>query len=198
MQNIWIFRLEHTGGTAELSMKNCSMNVHQNSGNIIQRSIMLRKSEKPTGWMSARPQRSPFLRVQQSSSTTTVFRLAGTATSQEVTAHFTFEEPKTIDELRLELLPVYAPSGREIGRGGDELILFDVKAECNSQPENENPRFLRLFSLLNPDDETTVNCIDYLSDTGLDCSCSASRQGIPSCAEDSTNLSHSNLAGNSC
>ena len=47
------------------------------------------------------------------------------------------------------------------------MILFEVKAELEKQTgESTSQEFSSCVSLLNPDDETTTNCIDYLSDTG--------------------------------
>ena len=44
--DIGIFRLEHTGGTAELPMKELLDDAKQNPGKVIRRSIQLKKSKK--------------------------------------------------------------------------------------------------------------------------------------------------------
>ncbi len=85
-------------------------------------------------------------------------RLEGDATWQEVTTHFTFDQPTTVDELRLELLPVDTPAGPQLGRGGKQVMLFDVKAGVQEQTGKWTTReFSACTSLMNPDDQTTID-----------------------------------------
>lgn len=93
-------------------------------------------------------------------------QLEGDVSWQEVNLQFAFDKPTNVEEIRLEILPVDSPTGPQFGRGGDELTLFDVKPGI----EDQTGKFTSLdFSsctyLQNPSDETTANCIDYLSDT---------------------------------
>ena len=124
-------------------------------------------TEKPVSWIPARP-----LKTTVSTGSAIIFPdhsvgLEGDVTWQEATTHFAFNNSTTLDELRLELLPVDSPAGPQYGRGGEKLILFDVKAELEKQTgEWTSQEFSSCVSLLNPDDETTTNCIDNLSDTG--------------------------------
>jgi beta-lactamase regulating signal transducer with metallopeptidase domain len=94
-------------------------------------------------------------------------RLEGDVSWQVVDLQFAFDKPTNVQEIRLEVLPVDSPTGPQFGRGGDDLMLFDVKPSI----ENTTGKFTRLdFAsctyLQNPSDETAANCIDYLSDTG--------------------------------
>ncbi len=183
--DIGIFRFEHTGGTAELSMTELLDNVKQNPGQVIQRSIQLTKSkkqnnavtekavtksdptEKPAGWIPARPQKTTVSGGSFSILDDQSVRLEGNVTWQEVTTHFVFDKPTTVVELRLELLPLDTPSGPEFGRGGEKLILSEVTARLEKQTgESTIHEFSSCVSLLNPDDDLTIHCIDFLSDTG--------------------------------
>ena len=94
-------------------------------------------------------------------------RLQGDVQWQEASLQFEFGKPTNVEEVRLEILPVDSPTGQQFGRGGKELMLFDVKPGIKDQ----TGKFTRLdFAsctyLQNPSDDKTVNCIDYLSDTG--------------------------------
>ncbi len=124
-------------------------------------------TRKTVRWIPARP-----LKTTVSSGSARILDdnsvgLEENVTWQEVNAHFAFDKPTTVDELRLELLPVDTPSGPQLGRGGEQLLLFDVKAGVEKQTGEWKSRdFSSCISLLNPDDQTTIHCIDYLSDTG--------------------------------
>ena len=183
--DIGIFRFEHAGGSAELSMKELLEDVKQKPGKVIRRSIQLKKfkqqntavtenpisradhTEKPASWIPARPQKITVTSGSASMLDDQSIRLEGNDRWQEVTSHFVFDKSTTVDELRLELLPIDTPSGPQFGRGGEQLILIDVKAGVQKQTgEWKSCDFSSCISLLNPDDQTTIHCIDYLSDTG--------------------------------
>ncbi len=183
--DIGILRIEHTGGTAELSMKELLDDAKQNPGKVIRRSIQLKKSKKqntavtaetlnrddhtkkPVSWIPARP-----LKTTVSTGSARVLDdhsvgREGDVTWQEPTSYFAFNNSTTLDELRLELLPVDSPAGPQFGRGGEKLILSEVTARLE-KPTGESTihEFSSCVSLLNPDDDITIHCIDFLSDTG--------------------------------
>jgi len=94
-------------------------------------------------------------------------RLEGDVSWQEVHLQFEFDKPTNVEEIRLELLSVDSPTGPQFGRGGDELMLFDVKPSIEDQTgKSTSIDFASCTYLQNPSDETTGNCIDQLSDTG--------------------------------
>ena len=101
--------------------------------------------ENPVNWIPARP-----LKTTVSSGSARILddhsiRLEGDVTWQEATTHFAFDKPTTVDELRLELLPVDSPLGPQFGRGGEKLILFDVKARVEKQTgESTSSRVLQM------------------------------------------------------
>lgn len=183
--DIGSLRLEHPAGAAELSMQELLDEVKQSPGKVIRRNIQLRKSKQqknagsdkavttgdhatnPASWLPIRPQKT----IVSSGSATILddhsIRLEGDATWQEVTTDFTFDQPTTVDELRLELLPVDTPAGPQLGRKGKQVMLFDVKAGVQEQTGKWTAReFSACTSLMNPDDQTTIDIIDYQSDTG--------------------------------
>lgn len=183
--DIGLLRLEHTGGTAELAMTELLDDVKRAPGEVIQRSIQLTKSkkqnnaviekavtsglhtEKPASWIPGRPQKTTVSGGSFSILDDHSVRLEGNVTWQEVTTHFGFDQPTTVDELRLELLPVDPPSGSQLGRGGEELILSEVTARLEKQTGKPTIHaFSSCISLLNPEDDLTIHCIDFLSDTG--------------------------------
>ena len=183
--DIGLLRLEHTGGTAELAMTELLDDVKRAPGEVIQRSIQLTKSkkqnnaviekavtsgdhtEKPASWIPGRPQKTTVSGGSFSILDDHSVRLEGNVTWQEATTHFAFDQPTTVDELRLELLPVDSPSGPQLGRGGEELILSEVTARLEKQTGKPTiHEFSSCISLLNPEDELTIHCIDFLSDTG--------------------------------
>ncbi|MFO1003062.1 MAG: M56 family metallopeptidase [Planctomycetaceae bacterium] len=183
--DIGIFHFEHTGGTAELSMTELLDDVKQNPGQVIQRSIQLTKSkkhnnaviekavtsgdhtEKPASWIPGRPQKTKVSGGSFSILDDHSVRLEGNVTWQEVTTYFAFDEPTTVDEVRLELFPVDSPSGPQLGRGGEELILSEVTARLEKQTGKPTiHEFSSCISLLNPEEDLTIHCIDFLSDTG--------------------------------
>lgn len=94
-------------------------------------------------------------------------RLEGDVSWQEVDLQFEFDKPTNVQEIRLEILPVDSPTGPQFGRGGDELMLFDVKPSIeNTTGKFTSLDFASCTYLQNPSDETAANCIDYLNDTG--------------------------------
>ena len=124
-------------------------------------------TKKPVSWIPARP-----LKTTVSTGSARVLDdhsvgLEGDVTWQEPTSYFAFNNSTTLDELRLELLPVDSPAGPQFGRGGEKLILSEVTARLE-KPTGESTihEFSSCVSLLNPDDDITIHCIDFLSDTG--------------------------------
>lgn len=94
-------------------------------------------------------------------------RLEGDVQWQEASLQSAFDKPTNVQEIRLEILPVDSPAGPQFGRGGEELMLFDVKPGIEDQTGKfTSLDFASCTYLQNPSDDTTVNCIDYLSDTG--------------------------------
>jgi beta-lactamase regulating signal transducer with metallopeptidase domain len=105
-------------------------------------------------------------------------RFEGDVQWQEANLQFKFDKPMIVEEIRLELLPVDSPSGPKFGRGGDKMVLFDVKPSIEDQSgKSSGIDFDDCTYLQNPSDETTANCIDYLSDTGWE---------VPSLSADAT------------
>jgi hypothetical protein len=183
--DIGLLRLEHAGGTAELPMKELLDDVKRALGEAIQRNIQLTKSkkqnnaviekavtsgdhtEKPASWIPGRPQKTTVSGGSFSILDDHSVRLEGNVRWQEVTTYFAFDEPTTVDEVRLELFPVDSPSGPQLGRGGEELILSEVTARLEKQTGKPTiHEFSSCISLLNPEDDLTIHCIDFLSDTG--------------------------------
>jgi hypothetical protein len=183
--DIGLLRLEHAGGTAELPMKELLDDVKRALGEAIQRNIQLTKSkkqnnaviekavtsgdhtEKPASWIPSRPQKTTVSGGSFSILDDHSVRLEGNVRWQEVTTYFAFDEPTTVDEVRLELFPVDSPSGPQLGRGGEELILSEVTARLEKQTGKPTiHEFSSCISLLNPEDDLTIHCIDFLSDTG--------------------------------
>ncbi|MEZ6134510.1 MAG: M56 family metallopeptidase [Pirellulaceae bacterium] len=121
-----------------------------------------------SSWVSARP-----LKVTVSSGVNARIlddhsvRLEGDVHWQEASLKFAFDRLTNIKEIRLEILPVNLPTGPTFGRGGEELMLFDVKPSIEDQTGKFTSLDLASCTYLqNPADDTTANCIDYLSDTG--------------------------------
>lgn len=86
---------------------------------------------------------------------------------QEVSLQFEFDKPTNVEEIRLETLPVDSPAGPQFGRGGNKLMLFDVKPSIEDQDSKfTSLNFDSCTYLQYPIDETTADCIDYSSDTG--------------------------------
>ena len=183
--DIGLLRLEHAGGTAEPPMKELLDGVKRAPGEVIQRSIQLTKSkkqnnaviekavtsgdhtEKPASWIPGRPQKTTVSGGSFSILDDHSVRLEGNVRWQEVTTYFGFDKPTRVDEVRLELLPVDSPSGPQLGRGGEELILSEVTARLEKQTGKPTiHEFSSCISLLNPEDDLTIHCIDFLSDTG--------------------------------
>lgn len=179
------YRFEHPGGMAELSMHELLDEAKKNPGKLIKRDVQLGKLKKqnkpvteetaanvnsavkPISWRPTPPQKISVTKGSARVLDDHSIRLEGSVESQEVTAHFAFDKPTVLKDLRLELLPVDTPAGRQFGRGGDTLLLFDVKAGVvNETGQWKSRDFSSCISLLNPDDQTTMHCIDYLSDTG--------------------------------
>ena len=127
-----------------------------------------RDRDDHSSWIPARPVKAAF----SSEGTAKLLndhsvRLEGAVSWQEVNLQFEFDKPTNVEEIRLEILPVDSPTGPQFGRGGDELMLFDVKPSIeNTTGKFTSLDFASCTYLQNPSDDTTVNCIDYLSDTG--------------------------------
>ena len=118
-------------------------------------------------WTPARPLKTTVSTGSAIIHTDHSVGLSGDVTSQELTSSFAFNGSTTLDELRLELLPIDSPAGQKFGRGGEKLILSEVTARLEKQ--TGKPRiheFSSCISLLNPEDDLTIHCIDFLSDTG--------------------------------
>jgi hypothetical protein len=84
-------------------------------------------------WMPARP-----LKTTVSSGSARIIddhsvRLEGDVQWQEASLQFAFDKPTNVQEIRLEILPVDSPTGPQFGRGGQELMLFDVKPGIEDQ-----------------------------------------------------------------
>ena len=120
------------------------------------------------GWVPTRPGKIVFrshgtAHVLNDSSV----RLRGNSRWQEFTLYFEFQKPTQFQEIRVELLPPTLPVGRNRPRHDKRLLLFDVKPKLqNLNGQMESLEFSTCVQLGNPDDESTVNCIDYLTDTG--------------------------------
>ena len=94
-------------------------------------------------------------------------QLEGDVPWQEANLQFEFGKPTNVEEIRLEILPVDSPAGSQFGRGGDKLMLFDVKPSLEDQTGNfTSLEFASCNYLQNSSDETAANCIDDLTDTG--------------------------------
>lgn len=94
-------------------------------------------------------------------------RLEGDVQWQEASLQFAFDKPTNVEEIRLEILPVESPAGPQFGRGGNELMLFDVKPGIvDPTGKFTSLDFSSCTYLQDPSDDSTTNCIDYLSDTG--------------------------------
>jgi hypothetical protein len=94
-------------------------------------------------------------------------RLEGDVRWQEASLGFEFDTSTSVEEIRLEILPVDSPAGPRFGRGGRKLIVFDIKPSIKDQDgKSSRLDFTSCTYLQNPSDETTAGCIDYLTDTG--------------------------------
>ncbi|WP_442508631.1 SUMF1/EgtB/PvdO family nonheme iron enzyme [Novipirellula sp. SH528] len=94
-------------------------------------------------------------------------RLEGDVQWQEASLQFAFDKSTSVKEIRLEILLVESPEGPQFGRGGNELMLFDVKPSIEDQAEKSSSlAFASCTYLQNPSDETTAGCVDHLTDTG--------------------------------
>lgn len=86
---------------------------------------------------------------------------------QEASLQFEFDKSTSVEEIRLEILPVDSPAEPQFGRGGRKLTLFDVKPSIEDQTgKSSSLDFTSCTYLQNPNDETTAGCIDHLTDTG--------------------------------
>lgn len=138
------------------------------SGQEDSRSKNLHQSVEPAPWVSASPKKVSLT----SAGTAHILddhsvRLSSDVQWQEATLQYAFEKPSTIEEIRLEILPTESPSGPQFGTGGRKLILFDVKPSMDRPAgKRTSLEFSSATYLQDPEDETTANCIDFLTDTG--------------------------------
>ena len=124
--------------------------------------------EQTAGWVPTRPGKIVFrshgtAHVLDDSS----IQLGGDSRWQEFTLYFEFQKPTQFQEIRVELLLPTWPAGPNRPRHHKRLLLFDVKPKLqNRDGQMESLEFSSCVYLGNPDDESTANCIDYLTDTG--------------------------------
>ncbi len=126
------------------------------------------RSIEPSDWIAARPEK---VTVASAGTARTLddhsVRLEGDVNWQDATLQFAFDKPTNVQEIRLELLPIDSPTGPQFGRGGSKLILFDVKPGIEDQSgKYTSLEFDSCKYLQNPNDDSTDDCIDYLSDSG--------------------------------
>ena len=123
---------------------------------------------EPAKWIPARPDKIVF----RSHGTAQILadssvQLGGDTRWQEFTLYFKFQKPTQLQEIRVELMPPTSSADSNRPHQRKRLVLFDIK------PQVENPidqmtslQFSSCVYLGNSEDESTANCIDFLTDTG--------------------------------